>query len=161
MGNRSTAIALLLLVALFFALQLPAYSEERFGPWKYFAPYYFPPDKCCMGHCFGPDDVFPRYETPPPPKPNYGGDCCNPSMPASMAPMPRKRPGASHARLQPMPGPRPVNINQQEPQAVSTPKPQTQNSAHAARRVSRPTPKQATTPMSPGATRFPSNGQNR
>ncbi len=63
------AIIAVLLAALLFALPITSHSEERFGPWVYFAPYYFPPDKCCLGHCFGPDDFIPRYESPNPPMP--------------------------------------------------------------------------------------------
>lgn len=162
MGNRRTAIAFLLLVALVFALQVPAHGEERFGPWKYFAPYYFPPDKCCLGHCFGPDDVLPRYETPPPPMPSYGGDCPNPGMPESMPPMARKRLAVSHPVMGPAAGPGAVRMNQVRPQAVSAQSPEMQSADSVRpRNVSRPNRKQATQPINSGASRFPNSNQSR
>jgi hypothetical protein len=48
-----------------------AHAELRFGPWVYFAPYYFPPEGACNG---GPVDArafLPKYESPAPPAPSY------------------------------------------------------------------------------------------
>ncbi len=42
-----------------------AQTNERFGPWKYYAPYYFPKNGC-YGICFSPDDFKPVYEDPNP-----------------------------------------------------------------------------------------------
>jgi|GEM_PF-1539547 len=159
MGNRRMAVPIALLVGLLFAWHVPAHSEERFGPWKYFAPYYFPPDKCCLGHCFGPDDLFPRYETPPPPKPSYATDCLAPGM---LGPMPRKRFARSHPNMRPSARPAPIRSNQMSPPTVSSPKPQTRNIVPATPRVMSPsTRRQVTQPMPPGATRYQGNGQTR
>lgn len=43
-----------------------AFPEERFGPWLYYAPYYFPRHGACEGFRFGPESFVPQYETPPP-----------------------------------------------------------------------------------------------
>jgi hypothetical protein len=76
-------LASLAVIALVVALQAPAFAmEERFGPWVYYAPYYFPPDNMCMGCFLSPLDWLPRYESPNPCRPFYGGDCAHPSMPA-------------------------------------------------------------------------------
>jgi hypothetical protein len=69
-------------------LAASSHAELRFGPWVYFAPYYFPPDGCCLGYCFGPDDFIPRYESPNPPIPSHDvGPCLGCPGPA---PIPRK-----------------------------------------------------------------------
>lgn len=47
-----------------------AAQDLRFGPWAYFAPYYFPP--FVFDNCAVPVMAFePRYETPPPPMPKW------------------------------------------------------------------------------------------
>lgn len=43
-----------------------AYTGPKFGPWLYFASYYFPPSGCCKGYCFSAHEFAPRYEDPPP-----------------------------------------------------------------------------------------------
>jgi hypothetical protein len=43
-----------------------AVPEERFGPWLYYAPYYFPRHGVCKGFCVGPESFGPRYEDPNP-----------------------------------------------------------------------------------------------
>jgi hypothetical protein len=48
-----------------------AHAELRFGPWVYFAPYYFPPEGSCNGCPVGPQDFLPKYESPAPPMPSY------------------------------------------------------------------------------------------
>ena len=69
---RYTKAALVLIVAASFVLllQVPAPAEERFGPWVYYAPYYFPPDGTCNGLCLSPSAFLPTYESPNPPEPN-------------------------------------------------------------------------------------------
>jgi hypothetical protein len=68
---KTTAVGIFVLLALTFTFPFQALSnsEERFGPWRYYAPYYFPPDRCCLGYCFSPDDFRPTYESPNPPQP--------------------------------------------------------------------------------------------
>ncbi len=124
---RISKIVLICVIAIISALaaQTSSHSEERFGPWVYFAPYYFPPDGCCLGQCFGPDDFLPRYESPNPPIPSHDvGACLGCPRPAayprklvprshisrtapSMAPVPRlkeSRPSPSATRaIQPSP----------------------------------------------------------
>ncbi len=66
-------------------------TEERFGPWRYYAPYYFPPDGCCLGHCFSPDELRPVYESPNPPQPkNDAPPQCAPAPPPSKTARPSK-----------------------------------------------------------------------
>lgn len=66
-------VLLILTGLLLFLCSFSASAEERFGPWVYFAPYYFPPDGTCKGHCLSPNDFLPTYESPNPPAPN--GEC--------------------------------------------------------------------------------------
>ena len=63
---------LLLIVLTVITVGAVSHSQagERFGPWRYYAPYYFPPGGC-LGHCWSPLDFMPTYETPPPPRPSY------------------------------------------------------------------------------------------
>lgn len=106
------------------------YPEPRFGPWVYFAPYYFPPDDCCCGYCFGPMDFLPQYESPNPPIPSHDvGPCLNCGQPApyphkirlrrrasrpasSMAPVPRLRESRPAASIAPKP-----RLKESRPQA--------------------------------------------
>jgi hypothetical protein len=76
------------------ALQTSSNAEQRFGPWLYYAPYYFPPDGCCLGYCFGPDDFRPRYESPNPPLPNHDVGACLPGP--RPAPYPQKVSSRQH-----------------------------------------------------------------
>ncbi len=59
--------------AIYLALTVNALCagpELRFGPWAYYASYYFPP--FVYDQCFMPADAWlPKYETPPPPMPNW------------------------------------------------------------------------------------------
>jgi hypothetical protein len=95
-------------IVLIIGIHASAGADERFGPWVYYAPYYFPPDSSCFGHLLSPADYVPRYESPLPPKPSYGGDCCNPSMP--LLPPPPKM--ARHA---------PRGVHGAAPKAVLSP----------------------------------------
>jgi hypothetical protein len=88
MRTRKTLLLCVLVVLSTIALAASSHAEERFGPWLYFAPYYFPPDGCCLGYCFGPNDFRPRYESPNPPIPSYDiGACLGCPQPA---PYPQK-----------------------------------------------------------------------
>lgn len=71
----------LAMIAILVGLQAGASAEERFGPWVYYSPYYFSPDNSCLGCFLSPADWLPKYESPNPPKPSYGGECSFPSMP--------------------------------------------------------------------------------
>lgn len=88
MRIRKTLILCVMVVLSSIAISASSHAEQRFGPWVYFAPYYFPPDGCCLGYCFGPDDFRPRYESPNPPIPSHDiGACLGCPQPA---PYPRK-----------------------------------------------------------------------
>jgi hypothetical protein len=83
---KTTAIGIFVVLVLSFLCPFEALSntEERFGPWLYYAPYYFPPDRCCLGHCFSPDEIRPVYESPNPPQPrNDAPPQCAPAPPPS------------------------------------------------------------------------------
>jgi hypothetical protein len=83
---KTTALGIFVVLALSFLSPFNALSntEERFGPWLYFAPYYFPPDGCCLGYCFSPDEFRPVYESPNPPQPkNDAPPQCAPAPPPS------------------------------------------------------------------------------
>lgn len=68
-------------------------QELRFGPWAYFAPYYFPP--FVFDNCAVPAVAFePKYESPPPAMPKWAP----PPPPESKSKKSRK----STARTQPM-----------------------------------------------------------
>jgi hypothetical protein len=58
-------------IVLSLSAMASAYERElRFGPWAYYAPYYFPP--FVYDACFMPPDAFmSKYETPPPPMPKW------------------------------------------------------------------------------------------
>jgi hypothetical protein len=89
MKNKRT-FALLLLVAASLTLGAAAHSYDgaRFGPWLYYAPYYFPRSGCCKGFCFGPADFRPTYEDPLPVPQALLNPYCPP--PAMGAQTPRK-----------------------------------------------------------------------
>jgi len=76
MRIRKILLVGVLVVLYAMAMAASSHAEERFGPWVYFAPYYFPPDGCCLGYCFGPADFLPRYESPNPPIPSYDIGAC-------------------------------------------------------------------------------------
>ena len=67
MNKRIVAI---LLTGIMLALigTVAAYADfgPRFGPWRYFAPYYFPKGNQCKGYCLTPKDYLPKYEDPNP-----------------------------------------------------------------------------------------------
>ncbi len=64
-------------------LTMTAYADlgTVFGPWRYYAPYYFPPEVTQGPTCFRPQQFLPRYQDPNPlpdipgpeqPAPGYG-----------------------------------------------------------------------------------------
>ena len=120
----SKRLLVFVLVALSsITLAASSHAEPRFGPWVYFAPYYFPPDGCCLGFCFGPNDFIPRYESPNPPIPSYDiGACLGYPRPA---PLPRKVAPGSHVNLSShsmAPAPR-LNENRPALSATRVPRP--------------------------------------
>ena len=132
------AIIAALLAVLLFALPMTSHSEERFGPWAYFAPYYFPPDKCCLGHCFGPEDFGPRYESPNPPIPK--SDPPPPPEPRRqrVQKVPQVAGHVPHAQLAPDPIPMPPAPGP-APRAISS-RAISDRPISAAQTVSRPGP---------------------
>lgn len=90
MKTTAVGIFILLVLVLTFPFQALSHTEERFGPWLYYAPYYFPPDGCCLGHCLSPDDFRPTYESPNPPQPK------NDAPPRCAAPPPPPQNAARH-----------------------------------------------------------------
>jgi hypothetical protein len=131
---KATAVGIFVLLVLTctFPFQALSQSEERFGPWLYYAPYYFPPDGRCLGHCLSADDFRPTYESPNPPQPR------NDAPPPCAAPPGPPNPGrhgklASQATRQmpPMnpalgdqpgsPSKRPFPASAAKPQALTTP----------------------------------------
>jgi hypothetical protein len=60
-------------------------AELRFGPWVYWAPYYYPSPEKLQDLGFKPQDLAPRYQSPNPLPPKSDGDCIPPPPP-----MPRK-----------------------------------------------------------------------
>lgn len=49
-------------------------AEMRFGPWAYYAPYYFPQN--VPGCPINPVDQLPTYESPNPPLPSHDPGPC-------------------------------------------------------------------------------------
>ncbi len=70
MKHHPATLILIVAAALLTALPSLSVAEERFGPWAYYAPYYFPPDMVFAGRLFCPEDFAPRYESPNPPQPS-------------------------------------------------------------------------------------------
>lgn len=54
-------------------------AEMRFGPWAYYAPYYFPQNT--PGCPINPVDQLPTYESPNPPLPSHDPGPCAAAMP--------------------------------------------------------------------------------
>jgi len=65
-NHKIVLIVLLLVIPLIFAGSAQPDFGPRFGPWVYYAPYYFPRDGCCNGFQLGPEDFRPKYEDPNP-----------------------------------------------------------------------------------------------
>ncbi|MFC1835167.1 hypothetical protein ACFL2Q_10580 [Thermodesulfobacteriota bacterium] len=100
-------IVLTLLLTLISLAHAQEYTGAKFGPWFFYAPYYFPADGSCMGCYLNPSDYLPIYEDPNPMSPG-------PLMPWPVAPRVRKtkRPRSIEARVTPIrhraPAPRAV-----------------------------------------------------
>ncbi len=137
---KTSKILLLCVLMIVYAApaQSASYPEPRFGPWVYFAPYYFPPDDCCCGYCFGPMDFLPQYESPNPPIPSHDvGACLNCGEPD---PYPRKiRPRRRASRPAPSIAPVP-RLRESRPAALIAPEPRLNERRPAASEqgVSRP-----------------------
>lgn len=74
MNIHKIALLWLLAATIVLSAHPPATADMRFGPWVYFAPYYFPPDRCCLGYCLTDQDFIPKYQSPnplPPPRDGY------------------------------------------------------------------------------------------
>jgi hypothetical protein len=63
--NNSTSV-LTIFIVLFAAAQGLADTGKTYGPWRYFAPYYFSPSRSCLGIPLTPDDFKAKYELPNP-----------------------------------------------------------------------------------------------
>ena len=70
MKHHPAAWILIVAAALFMALPSLSSAEERFGPWVYYAPYYYPPNMKFAGRPLLPQDFAPKYESPNPPQPS-------------------------------------------------------------------------------------------
>jgi hypothetical protein len=82
--SRKAAVLLAAIFAVGLILTDQAYSDfgPRFGPFKYFAPYYFPSDGCCRGLWLKPEHYRPLYEDPNP---------TSPGEPTAIQPQPRPK----------------------------------------------------------------------
>ena len=132
MKATTVGIFVLLVFTFTFPFQALSNSEDRFGPWLYYAPYYFPPDGRCLGHCLSADDFRPTYESPSPPQPKNDAPppCAAASPPPNTARHGKLGPQAIR-QLAPMksalgeqPGPpskRPFPASAAKPQALTTP----------------------------------------
>jgi hypothetical protein len=156
MKKRNAVIFAILTITFVIASQVPSQAEERFGPWVYYAPYYYPPDNLCLACVQSPLDFLPRYESPNPPIPSHDpGPQCPPEpvrkvgprnsaamMSPEPAPMyaPRRsrmhgsvRPLAPVSSYEPLPGSRSV----EQPRSIST-GPQTISPAPVPHRANQP-----------------------
>jgi hypothetical protein len=111
---RSCRFITILIIAAAFvvAAQASSQAELRFGPWVYWAPYYYPsPEKLRMLG-FHAKDFAPRYQSPNPIAPKSDG----------YVPAPRKRPRkvASRAAYRQRVRPPEMNRPKQTPRPVST-----------------------------------------
>lgn len=70
MKHHPAAWIFIVAAALFVALPSLSCAEERFGPWVYYAPYYYPPFMKFAGRPMCPQDFAPKYESPNPPQPS-------------------------------------------------------------------------------------------
>ncbi|GEM_PF-783489 len=91
-------------------LALTAYAdvEPPFGPWRYFAPYYFAPNHTCNSFLLTPDQFKPRYEVPNPLVPGLPTPVVRPRKGVRGKVPSKGRPGfqARRAPMRPMRAPR-------------------------------------------------------
>lgn len=88
MRNKKILLLIVLTMIAGFAVSC-CHAGERYGPWRYYAPYYFPPGGC-DGHCWSPLDFLPTYESPLPHRPSYDpGPRMRPGYPAKVRNMAR------------------------------------------------------------------------
>jgi hypothetical protein len=94
--DRSKILVTLTLTFAFLGVtaHAPADTYPPFGPWRYYAPYYFAPSHSCLGLSLTPKDFQPRYESPNPLVPGPPRPCAQP---------PKKR----VRKCAPAPGPHP------------------------------------------------------
>ena len=85
MNTHKAALVLVLIAVIVAAVPAATHAEQRFGPWVYYAPYYFPPGLACIGHCFTTLDLLPRYESPNPAPPSSAVPPCTAGPPAGPA----------------------------------------------------------------------------
>ncbi len=104
---RISRLALILTLAVACAAAMPADSqaELRFGPWVYWAPYYYPSPEKLRALGFRPEDFAPRYQSPNPLPPGAEGECLPP---------PPRRPTKVASR--------PLRSRIAQPQAPDTPR---------------------------------------
>ncbi len=107
---RSSRLALIFILAAAFAIAAPAGSqaELRFGPWVYWAPYYYPSPEKLRALGFKSEDFAPRYQSPNPVPPGSEGDYIpppprRPRKVASRVPSPHgsQSPAVSTPRIHP------------------------------------------------------------
>jgi hypothetical protein len=85
MKHSRAVFAVLVAATLLCVVHSPSFAEERFGPWVYYAPYYFPQNLASLGHGLLPMNFAPRYESPNPAQPPNAVPPCD--SPASTGPV--------------------------------------------------------------------------
>jgi hypothetical protein len=73
MRKPGFVLIFVLTIMMLAAMHGMSQAELRFGPWVYYAPYYFPPPEACP-ECWPVGALGPRYESPPPPPPKRDGE---------------------------------------------------------------------------------------
>ncbi len=78
--DRSKILITLILTVAFLGVTAHALAQTNppFGPWRYYAPYYFAPSHSCLGLSLTPKDFQPRYESPNPLVPGPPRPCAKP-----------------------------------------------------------------------------------
>lgn len=100
------ASILIIAVVCAFAIQATAQAELRFGPWVYWAPYYYPSPEKLRQLGFTSKDFAPRYQSPNPIAPKSDGYVPPPPPPRKVAARSPQRgrvatPVANAPRVQP------------------------------------------------------------
>jgi hypothetical protein len=123
MKNRNAILLAILSIMLVIAFQVPSFAEERFGPWVYYAPYYYPPSNQCLACITSPLAFLPRYESPNPPIPsNDPGPQCPHRPICKVKPKPGHYAASMSRRHYPVYRPRPSRMPraQREPAPISS-----------------------------------------